>query len=137
MMMMRRWNLTATAHQMAAVPNAFAHNAWVRFGSGRRKRHDRHGEQDERYEFAHRSILGQSRTSSAASRGDSDVLGLHKKARRQTGPQLTESGYTAVTRVAESKKPSRNDWAKCLNLLVPERGIEPPTFALRMRCSTV
>jgi hypothetical protein len=37
----------------------------------------------------------------------------------------------------ESKKPNHEDWAKCLNLLVPERGIEPPTFALRMRCSTV
>lgn len=43
------------------------------------------------------------------------------------------SGKQAI----ESKKPSRNDWAKCLNLVVPERGIEPPTFALRMRCSTV
>jgi hypothetical protein len=50
---------------------------------------------------------------------------------------LTESGCIAVTCTPESKKPSRNDWAKCLNLLVPERGIEPPTFALRMRCSTV
>jgi hypothetical protein len=37
----------------------------------------------------------------------------------------------------KSKKPSHEDWAFCLNLVVPERGIEPPTFALRMRCSTV
>jgi hypothetical protein len=27
-------------------------------------------------------------------------------------------------------------WAKCVNLLVPQEGIEPPTHALRMRCST-
>ncbi|WP_264237644.1 hypothetical protein, partial [Burkholderia pseudomallei] len=29
----------------------------------------------------------------------------------------TKSGYTAVTRASENKKPSRNDWAFCLNLL--------------------
>jgi hypothetical protein len=50
---------------------------------------------------------------------------------------LIENAYTVPTRNPENKKPSREDWAKCLNLLVPERGIEPPTFALRMRCSTV
>ena len=55
-------HLVATTHQMAAVPNAFAHNAWVCLGSDGRERRDKHGEQDERYEFAHRSILGQSRT---------------------------------------------------------------------------
>jgi hypothetical protein len=35
------------------------------------------------------------------------------------------------------QKAQSEDWAFCLILLVPERGIEPPTFALRMRCSTV
>lgn len=47
MVMMRRRHLAATTHQMATVPNALAHNAWMRFGSGRRERHDKHGEQDE------------------------------------------------------------------------------------------
>jgi hypothetical protein len=49
--------------------------------------------------------------------------------------RLIEFAYAYMD--SESKKPSHADWAKCLNLLVPERGIEPPTFALRMRCSTV
>lgn len=62
MVMMRRWHLAATTHQMATVPDTLAHNTWMRLGSDRRERHDKHGEQDERYEFAHRSILGQGRT---------------------------------------------------------------------------
>ena len=46
-------------------------------------------------------------------------------------------GYPVGEYRPEKKKPSHEDWAFCLNLVVPERGIEPPTFALRMRCSTV
>lgn len=63
MVMMRRWHLAATTHQMAAVPDTLAHNAWMRLGSDRRERHDKHGEQDERHEFAHGSFLEQSRVS--------------------------------------------------------------------------
>jgi hypothetical protein len=36
---------------------------------------------------------------------------------------------------AQNKKPSREDRAFCVYLLVPKRGIEPTTFALRMRRS--
>ena len=42
-------------------------------------------------------------------------------------------GYPVGEYRPEKKKPSHEDWAFCLNLVVPERGIEPPTFALRMR----
>ncbi len=39
-------------------------------------------------------------------------------------------------RKPESKKPDHEDRAFCLILMVPEIGVEPTTFALRMRCST-
>jgi hypothetical protein len=40
-----------------------------------------------------------------------------------------ERGFVRTpTRIAESKKPNLAGWAKCLNLLVLMRGIEPPTY---------
>jgi hypothetical protein len=38
---------------------------------------------------------------------------------------------------AKAKSPVRRLGFLLETYLVPERGIEPPTFALRMRCSTV
>ena len=53
-----------------------------------------------------------------------------------SGPAFIAKTYTVPTRTPESKKPRLVTEAKCLNLLVPLGGIELPTFALRMRCST-
>lgn len=39
-------------------------------------------------------------------------------------------------RKPESEKPDHEDRAFRLILMVPEIGVEPTTFALRMRCST-
>lgn len=36
----------------------------------------------------------------------------------QYGLSLIPNAYTAPTRKPENKKPSHNDWAQCLNLLV-------------------
>ncbi len=40
---------------------------------------------------------------------------------------LIKPGYTGVTWHPESKKPNPEDWAKCLNLLVPTAGFELAT----------
>ena len=66
------------------------------------------------------------------------------KAKARTGLALMilQGGVYHRTRVhwgmeaMGNKKPNLVGWAKCLNLLVPLGGIELPTFALRMRCST-
>jgi hypothetical protein len=54
---MRRRHLVAAAHEMASIPDAFAHDTWMRLGSNRRERCGECSEQDEQYEFAHGSIL--------------------------------------------------------------------------------
>jgi hypothetical protein len=41
-----------------------------------------------------------------------------------------------ATRTPETTKPNLAGWAKCLIQMVPEKGIEPSTFSLRMSCST-
>ena len=41
-----------------------------------------------------------------------------------------------ATQTPESKKPTFEGWAKCLNLLVANRGIEPLTRGFSIRCST-
>jgi hypothetical protein len=56
-MMSRRGHLTATTHQMTAIPDVLADDAWTRLGSDRCERCDERREQDEQYEFAHGSIL--------------------------------------------------------------------------------
>jgi hypothetical protein len=54
---MRRRHLVAAAHEMASIPDAFAHDTWMRLGTNRRERCGECSEQDEQYEFAHGSIL--------------------------------------------------------------------------------
>lgn len=55
--MMRRRHLTATAHEVASVPLPFADHARMRFGGNGCECHGAGREQNERYEFAHGSIL--------------------------------------------------------------------------------
>jgi hypothetical protein len=50
--------------------------------------------------------------------------------------ELRTAGYTVATRSPKTTKPSGLRWAKSLISLVPVKGVEPSTFALRMRCST-
>ena len=51
---------------------------------------------------------------------------------RKTLYQWLHGGYMSAT----NEKAQRKGWAKSLILLVPEKGIEPSTFSLRMSCST-
>ena len=41
---------------------------------------------------------------------------------------LNEISYNLPTRGLESKKPSRDDWAKCLIPMVGAKGFEPSTL---------
>lgn len=52
------------------------------------------------------------------------------------GGRKAGGGAGEERRKPESKKPDHEDRAFCLILMVPEIGVEPTTFALRMRCST-
>ena len=61
-MMARRRHLAATAHQMAAIPDAFAHHTGMRHGTDGRECCGECRKQDEQYEFAHGSILQWLRT---------------------------------------------------------------------------
>jgi len=56
-MMTRRRHLAAATHQMAAIPDVFAYDAWARIGSDGCECCGKCHKQDERYKFAHRSIL--------------------------------------------------------------------------------
>jgi hypothetical protein len=62
MMMARRRHRPAAAHQMAAIPDAFAHYTGMRLGTDGRECSGECRKQDERYEFTHGSILEQSWT---------------------------------------------------------------------------
>jgi hypothetical protein len=55
--MMRRRHLTATTHQVASVPLPLADHARVRFSGNGCECRGAGREQNERYEFAHGSIL--------------------------------------------------------------------------------
>jgi len=57
---MRRRHVAATTHQMAAIPDAFADYTGTRLSINWRECRDERRKQDERYEFAHGSILEQS-----------------------------------------------------------------------------
>ena len=58
---MRRRHVAAPTHQMATVPDAFADYTGTRLGIDRRECRDECRKQDKRYEFAHGSILEQSK----------------------------------------------------------------------------
>lgn len=55
--MMRRRHLTATAHQVASIPLALADHARMRLGGNGCECCGADRQQNERYEFAHGSIL--------------------------------------------------------------------------------
>jgi len=52
-----RRHLTAAAHEMAAVPDPFAHNTGMRLGANGCECCGARRKQDEQYRFAHGSIL--------------------------------------------------------------------------------
>ena len=52
------------------------------------------------------------------------------------GTKRCTAAYVTPTPAPKTTKPRLVNGAKCLILLVPERRVELPTFALRMRCST-
>ena len=53
-----------------------------------------------------------------------------------TTVQIVRAGSNGGATKADSKKPSFEGWAKCLNILVASRGIEPRTRGFSIRCST-
>jgi hypothetical protein len=61
---MRRRHVVAPTHQVATVPNTFADYTGARLSINRRECGNERRKQDERYEFAHGSILEQNRTAS-------------------------------------------------------------------------
>lgn len=61
MMVARRRHLAATAHEMASIPDPFAYHTRMRLSGNGRKCGGKGRDEDERYEFAHRSILERSR----------------------------------------------------------------------------
>jgi hypothetical protein len=65
---MRRRHVVATTHKMAAVPDAFANYTGSRLGVDRRECRNERREQNERYKFAHGSILEQNRIVSGVER---------------------------------------------------------------------
>ncbi len=54
----------------------------------------------------------------------------------ESAESSTQVAYRLPTSGPETTKPRRASEAKSLILLVPEKGIEPSTFSLRMSCST-
>ena len=52
------------------------------------------------------------------------------------GSVARTAGYMVATWTPETTEPNLAGWAKSLITLVPEKGVEPSTFSLRMSCST-
>lgn len=87
--MMTRWrHRAATTYQMAAIPEAFAHNTGMRLGANGSECCGEWRKQDERYEFAHGSILERSQTYVGGERYMLLCLCDNKLARQQAGSDV-------------------------------------------------
>ncbi len=65
------------------------------------------------------------------------VNSIERPAQRiESSERASQVAYRLPTSSPETTKPRRASEAKSLILLVPEKGIEPSTFSLRMSCST-
>ncbi len=61
---------------------------------------------------------------------------VRSASRMESTEPTGQVAYRLPTSSPETTKPSLANWAKCLIYMVPEKGIEPSTFSLRMSCST-
>ena len=100
---MRRRHVAAPTHQMATVPDAFA-DYGTRLSINRRECGNERRKQDERYEFAHGSILRTEPDSQLCRTACLAADVTTKWAANKQASMLPESGYMVVTQKQMKKK---------------------------------